>query len=471
MSAYIHFTDEQKYRAANVDLVDFLRRQGEQLIRSGREWRWKRHDSVCVNGNRWYRHSTETGGGPIGFVQEFFDKSYTEAITMLLNGEQGEIRQAAPKKSESVRKPFALPEANPTMSRVFAYLIKQRFIDNDIIAHFAHEKKLYEDKEFHNAVFVGYDENGVARHAHKKGTYTNGDSYRGNVESSDPRYSFNHIGQSNRIYVFESAIDMLSFITLHKENWQQHSYIALDGVSPQALIHQLSVNSHLRQVVLCLDNDAAGIEARYKIAEELLCNDYAPDNMFSHNKGWNEDLKAQNGITPIPASKHERMELYRFKIGCLSEKYLNNDKELRSQIWSCFKMARDSCDSEVQKQNLLKLSELSLSAASKMMVQMENKFSREQYHFYLRTKLYGDYLPHHDRGKLKSKMQVLNGAVNAVMSDLNKIKVKSKAEMQDSIDGFLFLADTSLRAWTEVELQDRKMMHEQKEEQNAVISM
>lgn len=70
--AYIHFTDEQKQRANSVDLVDFLQRQGEQLIRSGREWRWKRFDSVTVRGNEWFRHSRKEGGHAIDFVQQFF---------------------------------------------------------------------------------------------------------------------------------------------------------------------------------------------------------------------------------------------------------------------------------------------------------------------------------------------------------------------------------------------------------------
>lgn len=80
MAGYVHFTDEQKQRANSVDLVDFLRRQGEQLIRSGREWRWKRHDSVTIRGNRWFRHSAGQGGLAIDFVQEFYGLSFPDAM-------------------------------------------------------------------------------------------------------------------------------------------------------------------------------------------------------------------------------------------------------------------------------------------------------------------------------------------------------------------------------------------------------
>lgn len=193
---YIHFTDEQKQRANSVDLVDFLQRQGEQLVRSGREWRWKRHDSVTVRGSQWFRHSRKEGGHAIDFVQQFYDMSFPEAVTLLLGGESGVEWNQTSKSVPPSRKSFALPEANQDMRRVFAYLIKQRFIDREVLTYFAHEKLIYEDKKYHNAVFVGLDENGIPRHAHKRGTYTQGEPYKGNVEGSDPKYSFHRLGKA-----------------------------------------------------------------------------------------------------------------------------------------------------------------------------------------------------------------------------------------------------------------------------------
>ena len=120
-----------------------------------------------------------------------------------------------------------------------AHLIKQRCIDADVITHFAKAKTLYEDAQYHNAVFVGMDEDGVPRHAHKRSTLTVGEPYRGNVQSGDPKYSFRHIGTGDRLYVFEAPIDLLSFITMHKKDWQSHSYLALCGVTEHALMHTL----------------------------------------------------------------------------------------------------------------------------------------------------------------------------------------------------------------------------------------
>ena len=73
----MYYTQEQINRANQADLVSFLQSQGEQLTRAGNEYRWKRHDSLTVRGNKWYRHSQSKGGGPIDFVMEFFGKSFS----------------------------------------------------------------------------------------------------------------------------------------------------------------------------------------------------------------------------------------------------------------------------------------------------------------------------------------------------------------------------------------------------------
>ncbi len=228
MGQYIHFTEEQKLRAASVDLEEFLRFRGEGLIRSGRDKRLKSDHSVTVNGNEWYDHATQKGGGPISFVQTFYDLTYPEAVTLLLGGETGEIiYPSAKEKVVEPPKPFELPPKHQDMRRVYAYLLKQRHISHPVISHFAKAGLLYEDAKYHNCVFVGTDETGKPLHAHKRSTNTYGEAFRINVESSDPRYSFHYIGTSGRLYAFEAPIDLLYFLTLYPKDWQQHSYVAL----------------------------------------------------------------------------------------------------------------------------------------------------------------------------------------------------------------------------------------------------
>jgi len=290
MPKYIPFTDEQKQRANSVDLADFLRSQGEKVTRSGHDFRWTRHDSVTVRGNRWFQHSESKGGLAIDFVRKFYNMDFPSAVTMLLNGEHSAGFAEAEKKPPPP-KPFKLPEAHSDMRRVFAYLIKERCIDREVIRHFAKAGTLFEDSKYHNAVFVGKDENGAAKHAHKRSTFTLGESYRGNVEGSDAKCSFHHTGRSGRLYVFEAPVDMLSFLTMYPDRWQKHSHVALCGVSPQAMMWMLEQNPQIGEVALCLDNDAAGIEATKRLTEALKQAGYNNVScLLPEYKDWNEQL-------------------------------------------------------------------------------------------------------------------------------------------------------------------------------------
>lgn len=142
MGDFIYFTEEQKERANAVPIMDILKREHEEVERSGNEWRWKRHGSVTFRGNRWYRHSQQMGSHAIDFMQEFFGMSYPEAVTYLLDGETGQVihggsppRETTGKKSvrpkeekiieEKEPKVLIPPEKNDTMKRVYAYLMQK----------------------------------------------------------------------------------------------------------------------------------------------------------------------------------------------------------------------------------------------------------------------------------------------------------------------------------------------------------
>lgn len=301
---YVYFTDEQKQLANAVDLEDFLTRQGEKLLRSGREKRLASDHSITVRGNEWYDHANEKGGCAIDFVQMFYGRSFPDAVTMLLNGEQGQEYRQRELREPEPPKPFVLPEANHDMRRVYAYLTNTRCLDREVVSVFARTKMLYEDAKYHNAVFVGFDKDGIARHAHKRGTYTQGEPFKGNVDGCDPRYSFHHTGKSDTVYVFEAPIDMLSFISMYPNGWQQHSYVSLCGVAEHALLQLLADNPQVQKIGLCLDNDKAGIKARERITNILSERGYGNVfSLFSHQKDWNEDLQtlqpAVSGLRPI----------------------------------------------------------------------------------------------------------------------------------------------------------------------------
>lgn len=76
MAGFIYFTEEQKRRANEVNLESFLLRQGERLLKSGREKRLASDHSITVRGNQWYDHAIEKGGGAIDFVKMFYGKDF-----------------------------------------------------------------------------------------------------------------------------------------------------------------------------------------------------------------------------------------------------------------------------------------------------------------------------------------------------------------------------------------------------------
>lgn len=213
---------------------------------------------------------------------------------VLLGGELGTAYPSAGERTEEPVKPFALPPANKEMRRVFAYLIKHRGIARDVVAHFAKAGLLYEDAEYHNAVFVGTDTDGVPHHAHKRSANSYGKAFRLNVEGSDPRYSFHYFGTDRSLYVFEAPIDMLSFITLYPENWQRHSYVACCGTSIQPVLQMLEQVPQLDTVLLCLDNDEAGHQASRRMREQLDAR-YSVERLIPENKDWNDDLTLSGG--------------------------------------------------------------------------------------------------------------------------------------------------------------------------------
>lgn len=289
MSTYIHYTEEEKEQARQTDIADMLRRQGETLKRSGSEQEWRDGSAkVTIRGNLWYHQYDEVGGDAIDFVRRFYHKTYTEAMDYLLGSGHGRLSVSPPVIKES--KPLDLPPKNDNMRRVYAYLLKHRNIDRNVLSHFAREGLIYEDAKYHNVVFLGKDENDVVRHVHKRGSGTES-TYKGNQSGSEPEYSFHHIGTSGRLYAFEAPIDMLSYISMHKENWQQHSYVALCSVADRAIFYTLKQHPQINEVVLCLDSDEPGQAATRRIAEKLFTNGYHYEIEIPQGKDWNDDLR------------------------------------------------------------------------------------------------------------------------------------------------------------------------------------
>ena len=455
---YIPFTDEQKQLANSVDLAEYLRVRGEKLERVGIEHKLiyydssGKHDSITIRGSKWFDHKNQTGGGAIKFMQEFYGMDFQTAVQELLGRTVTPLSHSPPKAiAKEEKKEFKLPVANPNMHRVFAYLIKQRFIAPDIISHFAKQHTLYEDKQHHNAVFVGLDENGVPRQASKRSTNSFGKTFRITCEGSDTRYSFSHFGKLEKLFVFEAPIDMLSYLTLHPENWQQHSYIAMNGVYENAVLTALKNHSNINEIVLCVDNDEGGIEAVDRLRDILTENGYPNVKWLAPKfKDWNEILKAKNGAEFLPAVPHKRKEEYLKEVSELGYLKCRPDK-LTSQIYATFKNGQYKY-----------LAEYALAGSAFFMPKTEQINSEYKAFVQLQRKLKGSYKPYTDKGRKALKLRNLQDCVQEVLHNL-KQTARTREQSVNTAKLLYRLADSALRLNVEDTLSELTQEHSESE--------
>ena len=276
------YTQAQIDKANAVDLEKFLRAQGEMLMRSGKEYRWKAHDSLTVCGNKWFRHSQSRGGFPVDFVMEFYGKSFPEAVQML-TGEPGKVQpEADPAPSPA----FRLPLRNVTNANILNYLTQERKLSPSLVNFFIAAGDIYEDAAHHNVVFVGRDADGHPRYASSRGIH---EKFRQDAAGAEKAFGFAHRGTDKQLLVFEAPIDLLSFIELFPKNWQQHNYLSLGGVSGKALRQFLSERPDVERVFLCLDADKAGEDACKRLTA-LLPDTVSVTRIQPSMKDWNEVL-------------------------------------------------------------------------------------------------------------------------------------------------------------------------------------
>ena len=270
------FTDTEMQIARETDLPDLLSHLGYQVKRVGRFHTTTEMDSLRIKDRRtWFRYSQNTGGDAITFLQQFCGKSFPEAVEYLLTF-HGKARGAPipQPKPISPKQEFSLPPRNTDDRRVFAYL-RKRGIAAQVIRQFMNSGLLYEDAEHHNCVFVGKNSAGQAKYAGLRGTYDrDGKGFRGDVTGSDKNVGFAipHDPTSDQVRVFEAPIDLMSYLTLHRE---PINAIALCGLYDGALETYLKDHPSIKRITLCLDADAPGRAAAQQLKDKYSARGYA----------------------------------------------------------------------------------------------------------------------------------------------------------------------------------------------------
>ena len=280
-------------QARNADLIAFLgTRYGFTFTHQGGAFRCEQHKSLAVKDDRrsWYWHSKGIGGyGALDFLIIGECMPFREAISTLT----GIAPIIAPPRQPEPPKTLILPEKAGIPLRLYDYLCKKRGIDGNIVNSLIQKKTLYEDKRG-NVVFVAYDEQCKPRFAYVRGTH--GD-FRGDCSGSDKRYGFSMpIQDAERLYLFESAIDLLSHATLaitgsrYRSEWTHDSRLSLAGVTDTAIPKYLEKYPYTKELVFCLDNDEAGREASAAMKRKYADKGYKTWAEPPFVKDYNVDL-------------------------------------------------------------------------------------------------------------------------------------------------------------------------------------
>lgn len=303
------FTDEQITQANQVSLLELSKSLGYQPEKRGNNYHIKDHGGLYISDakNSFYCWAQESGGGPIQFLMKVESMNWVDAMKYLV-GDNQELQTDRSMKwqpKEQKRTEFKLPEKSQnSYKRLFAYLLKARGLDKDIVIDLVNQKKIYESHPHHNVVFVGFDENGQPRQAFQRGTVT-GITFKGEVPGGDKNYCFAMEGKGDSLTVYEAAIDAISHASILKHfgmSWKKEHRIALGCLSDHSLEVYLKRHPEIKNIKFALDNDFDskfsngspapnwGQQAAEKFAAKYTEQGYTTSIEKPIAKDWNDEL-------------------------------------------------------------------------------------------------------------------------------------------------------------------------------------
>ena len=303
MSERKFVTSQEIDRARQLDLLSFLEqyRPHELIKLSPGVYSMRSHDSLKISNGRWYRWSTGKGGvSALDYLISVENMPFVEAVQYIcgccrnLSVEMKPIPEKTPKV-------FSLPKPYLNNKKVIEYL-SLRGISRDIIDRCIKDEILYEDTR-HNCCFIGRDENGVPRYAMLRSTSPH-HTFLIDAYGSNKEYSFHlSVGNSDTLFLFESAIDLLSYFDLCGQS--DGNYLSVAGIYqpnktkttlPVAITHYLTRNTQIKNINICFDNDDKGTKAAKAIAG-LLATEYETKLMPPKvGKDYNDQLLIQKKI-------------------------------------------------------------------------------------------------------------------------------------------------------------------------------
>lgn len=299
-----------------VTIEDYALRHGFTVYRIGKYYSLKEADSVMIDRekNCFWRNSAispithkgldaNVSGSVIDFAAHFVHNGSLHEALKELQGMIDTTVYTRPAAQTSFEKKTVekgnlqdnLPPKAKNMHRVYAYLTKSRYIDQDVVQDFVNQKMLYQDEKG-NCVFVAYGEDQKPNFAALRGTLTD-KKFIGDVSGSDYKKGYYIDNGKEKLIVSESVIDAMSIMTILKGqgvDYKEYDYLVSAGTGKWEVVLDHLAETPKKEVLLSMDHDLAGVKTMGILEEEIL-NQFQDTVVSFHvpgieHKDWNGEL-------------------------------------------------------------------------------------------------------------------------------------------------------------------------------------
>ena len=249
--------------ARSRDILDVANELQMELVRSGRDYRWKEHDSLVISPdkNLWKWFSRNTGGDAISLVETIKEVDFNQSVDFLNDGNFKEF-QMVERPQEDFK--YYLEKYEQPFSDGRDYLRNQRGLSDETIDYFLEQGVLAQANAkldyfaegtggvTTNAiepviVFKSLSSSGEVVGASLQGIQENWEKWPKHgyakviMKNSDPMTGIHvDIGSPKRLIFTESPIDLMSYYELHKDSLQDVRLVSMDGLKESTIGRHLS---------------------------------------------------------------------------------------------------------------------------------------------------------------------------------------------------------------------------------------
>lgn len=317
----------QKAREAN--LLDYFRQSGYKVKQEGAEFYVTDIPGLCIkpDTNQWYHHYTSYGStnNSLNCLVYVIGMDFNQAVYELTGKDLSQTRSyshfnshphsSAPRTTSMpvAKKELQMPPQAKTDRQMLAYMCKTRRIPQQIVKELEHKGLLYQADGKANAVFVHKDREGKVIGGEIQGCNSFKRYKSLAVGTGDSAFMFVPVpakdGKIRRAYIFESAIDLMSFYAFcHKDSRAMvgAALVSMAGLKPTV---PKRLQAEGIEIISCVDNDDAG--RRFEADNGFIRPQAVKEKLDKFGfKDWNEMLvfKSADAQADISVQQTEQQQ-------------------------------------------------------------------------------------------------------------------------------------------------------------------